>query len=244
MEGADEKKLEITEHLAELRGRIIRVIVYLGVGGVACWFLYPFIREFICSPVEGLLAKQGSESIYTNAPSAFFARLQVTLVSALIMMMPLVVWEVWRFIAPGLTRAERKAFYFTGPLVLVLFWGGVAMGAFLVPAAFRWFLSYAAADGVRVLQDRLQFVTFYMKMALACGVAFQLPVVFMILGRMGVVSSGGLLLHWRQAMVGVAIFAAVITPSNDAPTMLILCAPLVALYFVSIALVKLVEPKE
>lgn len=236
-----DKRQDFFDHLAELRTRLIRVIVYLVVGAVAGWFGWPWISKAAIGPVREILAESGSKIVTTNAPDAFLIRCQVALVVALIVTLPLILFEIWRFVAPALTRNEKRILNLCTPLIFILFWGGVYTAHLLVPAAVRWFVGYNRQMGVELLQSLLQFVAFYVKMCLAFGVAFQLPVVLLILGRVGLVSSSLLVSNWRHAVVILAALAAVVTPSNDAPTMLLMAIPLIGLYAVSIALVKLAE---
>lgn len=236
-----DKRQDFFEHLAELRIRLIKVIVYLAVGAVAGWFGWPWISKAALSPVREILTEGGGKIITTNAPDAFLVRCQVALVAALIIALPLILFEIWRFVAPALTKNERRILNLCTPLIFILFWGGVYTAHVLVPAAMRWFVGYNRQMGVELLQSLLQFVAFYVKMCLAFGLAFQLPVVLLILGRVGVVSSSLLVSKWRHAMVILAALAAVVTPSNDAPTMLLMTIPLLGLYLISILLVKLAE---
>jgi sec-independent protein translocase protein TatC len=128
--------------------------------------------------------------------------------------------------------------------VFVLFWAGAVLAYWLIPKAVQWFAGYSQAQGIPLRQNTRQLVTFVAKMCVAFGVAFQLPVVMMFLGKTGIVSSRGLVAWWRHAIVVLAALAAVITPSNDAPTMILLTVPLLGLYALSIGLVRLVEPRD
>jgi sec-independent protein translocase protein TatC len=181
---------------------------------------------------------------YYNLADAFLVKCQVSLVGGVALAMPGLLAEAWLFVRPGLTRSERRVFYLVGPMVFVLFWVGAALAYWLIPKAVQWFAGYSQAQGIPLRQNTRQLVTFVAKMCLSFGVAFQLPVVMMVLGKTGLVSSRGLAGWWRHAIVVLAALAAVITPSNDAPTMLLLTLPLLGLYALSIGLVRMVEPRD
>jgi sec-independent protein translocase protein TatC len=236
-----EKKQDFFEHLGELRVRLIKVVVYLLVGAIAGWFGWPWISEVALGPIREILAQSGSRIVTTNAPDAFLVRCQVALVAALILALPLILFEVWRFVAPALTKSEKRILNLCTPLIFILFWGGAYTAHLLIPTAVRWFSGYNKQMGVELLQSLLQFVAFYVKMLLAFGIAFQLPVVLLVLARVGLISSSLLVSKWRYAVVILAAIAAIVTPSNDAPTMLLMSIPLIGLYAFSILLVKLAE---
>lgn len=240
--GGDEKRAELTEHLAELRNRLVRVVIYVVVGSIAAWVFYDFLFAFITRPMMGVLLKRDTKFLITGFPEAFMIRVQISVVAGIILTAPLITLEMWGFVAPGLTRPERRALKWIGPLSIVLFLGGVVLCYLILPNAFRWFASFVP-EGADLRPGLLQSILFAVKMLLAFGIVFELPIVLMLLGKVGVVSSRFLLQNWRVAMVGVAALAAVATPSNDALTMLFMAVPVALLYFLSIGLVRIVERK-
>jgi sec-independent protein translocase protein TatC len=182
--------------------------------------------------------------IITNFTDAFFIKLQISMVGGLILAAPFVVLELWGFIAPALTPSERKAVHFVGPMSVVLFILGVGCAHLILPMAVRWFLSYLNdIPGAQLFQNPLTYVVFTAKMMLVFGVLFELPVVLMFLGKIGILTSAVMIKYWRQCAVGLFTAAMVVAPSNDPGTMLALAIPLTLLFFGSIWLVKLVEPK-
>jgi sec-independent protein translocase protein TatC len=170
-------------------------------------------------------------------------KVQIALIGGAALAMPGILLEAWLFVKPGLTRSERRVFYVLGPMIFVLFWAGAVTAYLVIPAAIRWFAGYGSEQGIPLRQNTKQLVTFVAKMCLAFGGAFQLPVIAMVLGKVGLVTSRQMVSWWRHAIVVLAAAAAVITPSNDAPTMMLMAIPLIGLYGLSIVLVRIVEPR-
>jgi sec-independent protein translocase protein TatC len=174
----------------------------------------------------------------------FNLNIQIAIVGGLIASVPFIAYEAWGFIAPGLTRAERKGFYFVGPLAVLFFLSGVATAYLVLPAAFLWFAQFLTPQTgphVVFIPKASEYILFLIKMCLAFGLVFELPVLLMFLAWVGIVSSQMLRKSWRYALVGCAGIAAVATPSADAFTMLVMAAPLMLLYLASIGLVRVVE---
>jgi sec-independent protein translocase protein TatC len=240
----EDREMELWEHLSELRSRIFRVLIYLAVGAIVCWNLYPMLYRFILAPLMPVVKKYGVKMIFDHITGPFMLHLQVAIVGGLILALPLLTIELWGFVAPGLTSSERKGFYFVVPLSLFFFFLGLTTAYLILPSAFGYFASFLVADPavpVTVYQDPVMYLTFVMKMLLAFGIVFQLPVVLMFLAWIGLVTQRMLKQNWRYAIVGCSVVGAVATPSNDAPSMLMMVIPLIILYFGSIWLVGIVE---
>lgn len=237
-----EKRAELVEHLAELRTRLVRSFIYVVVGATAAWFLYEQVFSLLTRPMADVLTKIDAKFLLTGFPEAFLIRIQICVVSGLILVLPLVTTEVWGFISPGLTREERRAIKWIAPLSTVLFAGGVVLCYTILPMAFKWFASYVP-PGAELRPSVQASVLFTVKMLLAFGVVFELPIVLMLLAKVGIVDSRLLRENWRVAMLGVTIVAAVATPSGDAFSMMMMAVPVAMLYFMSILLVKMIEGK-
>jgi len=238
------KEMELWEHLAELRTRLMRSILYLLAGMVIAWIFYNPLYGFFLQPVKPILDKTKSEIVWLHIMDPFMFRLQLSLIAGLIAAIPLITFELWGFIAPGLTRTEKKAFYFTVPLAFFFFFLGLTCAYLVLPSAFAYFAGFldpVAGVQPKLLQDPVKYISFVAKMLLAFGICFQLPVVLMFLGYAGIVTSASLKQHWRAALVVCAVVAAVATPSNDALTMSMMAAPMCVLYLASIGLVQMVE---
>lgn len=236
----DDKQLELVEHLAELRTRLIRCVIYVAVGTIIGWTFYQFFFEFLSAPVMQYLRAHGSSFLLTGVAEGFTIKMQISLLVGIILVLPLITMEGWRFVAPGLTRKERRAVRLIAPLSILLFVSGVALAYFAIPMGVKWLISQNPPEA-KFMPSVAQTLIFILKMYLAFGLVFQMPVVLMFLGRVGIVSSATLKSYWRQAIVAIGILAAAITPSGDAFTMIMMCLPMVVLYGLSILLVRMVE---
>ena len=241
----EERKAELTEHLGELRSRLIRSSIYLIVGMIVMYVFSMPVYHVLAAPVLNAIKKiPGSGIRFNNITEPFFIKLQIATVGGLVIAAPLIVLELWGFIAPALTHKEKQAVYFVAPLSVLLFVLGVTCAYLVLPRAVAWFLSYLTEfPQALLLQDPLQYVVLAIKMMLIFGLLFELPVVLMFLGKVGIINSALMIRYWRQIAVGLFTLAMVAAPSNDPGTMLALAIPLTLLFFASIGLVKLVEPK-
>jgi sec-independent protein translocase protein TatC len=235
-----EKRAELVEHLAELRSRLVACVLFVAIGMAVAWFAYDWIFAILTRPMTAILREIGSKFLLTGFPEAFMIRMQICLVSGLIIMSPFVTWQIWAFVAPGLTANEKKPLKWIAPLSIVLFLSGVILCYLIMPAAFKWFAGYVPR-GAELRPSVQASVLFTVKMLFAFGVVFQLPVVLMLLAMVGIVDSRMLRANWRPAMVAVSVVAAIATPSNDAFSMLCMAIPVAGLYLFSIFLVWLVE---
>ncbi len=241
----EERKAELTEHLAELRTRLIRATLYIVVGMIVMYALFKPIYTILEAPIAPILKlNPGSSFRFSSFTEPFFLQLQIATVGGLLLAAPLVVLELWGFVAPALTPQEKKGVHFVAPLSVLLFILGVACAYLILPRAVTWFLSYLSNfPNTILLQNPLTYTVFVIKLLLVFGLLFQLPVVLMFLGKVGIINSRLMVQYWRQIAVGLFTMAMVVAPSNDPGTMLALAIPLTVLFFGSIGLVKMVEPK-
>lgn len=241
----DEKRMELTEHLGELRTRIIRSVLYLVVGSIICYFMFTPIYGFLFAPMRVALNGAHVEwrIVFPHFTAPFFVVLQVSMVSGLILAAPCILLELWGFIAPALTHEERRPMRYAAPMAIVLFFSGVALAYWVARLAINWFLSYLVwfPKGAVIYQDPKTYVLFMLKLMAAFGGVFQLPVVLVFLAWIGLLKAETMKKGWRHAVVGISVVGLVVTPSNDAFTMLVMIVPVIALYIASIWLVALVE---
>lgn len=239
-----DKEMELFDHLAELRTRIIRAIIAIAIGMAIVWVFYPHLWAFLMAPLKNIPAAANWKPIFKGFMEPFFMQLQVCAISGVIISAP---WwlmiEAWGFVKPALTRKERNALYFIAPLCLFLFFSGVATAIWVLPAGITWFMSYLP-EGVGLYQQVNDYILFLVKLCLAFGIVFQLPVVVLFLAKVHLVDSKFLRKYWRQAVVISSLIAAIVTPSNDAFTMTVMAVPVTGLYFLSILLVMMVEKAE
>jgi sec-independent protein translocase protein TatC len=217
-------------HLVELRNRIVKALLGVAAVGILL-FIWPGAREiydFIASPMVESLPK-GSQLIATGVISPFLVPMKVTLVLAFIIALPWVFYQVWAFIAPGLYQHEKRLVL---PLVMsssLLFVAGVAFCYFFVFKRVFHFISEFAPSSIAVMPDIENYLDFVMSMCLAFGATFEVPVVVVILVRMGIVTVEKLK-EWRAyAVVGAFVIAAIVTPP-DVVSQLALAIPMCILY--------------
>lgn len=234
---------DLIGHLTELRTRIVRSAIYVFICAVLGWVFYDRIFLLVCSPVASYLERSGSTFLLTGIAEGFSVKIQVSVLSGLIIALPLVSFEVWGFVSPALTPPERRAARIISPLSVLLFLIGVASAYMVLPAAVNWLVAQNPPQA-KFMPSVASTVLFILKMCLGFGLVFQMPIVLMFLGRVGIVSSKMLRSYWRHAVVLIGIVAALVTPSGDALTMTLMCAPMVVLYLLSIGLVRLVEKRE
>lgn len=239
-EREDFKEMELWEHLQELRSRLIRAALYVMLGLVVAWQVEPLLEKLFFAPILPMMEERGWKFVYRTFTQGFMVRLQVSLIAGLVLALPLVTLEIWGFVAPGLTRSERKACYIVFPVSILFFFMGVICGYMLMSVTVGYFAQYIPKE-VDLLQDPVMYLTFMVKMVVAFGVCFQLPVILMFLAWVELVTSDQLKQHWRLAVVGCFGVAAIATPGGDPMTMCIMAAPLAVLYLASIGLVGFIE---
>ncbi len=241
---ADEPKATFMEHLEELRKRIFRGLIYIMLGWVVGFAIQPYVYNFLANPILRTMP-EGARFVFTHATEPFFLKFKLSLIMGLILAIPLIMREVWGFIAPGLTRQERRALLLIAPFSTFLFFMGVSLGYYILPQAFGFFLSFLEDyPDAQLFQNPAQYIMFVVKMMLAFGLGFQMPVVLMFLAQVGIATPENMWKYWRHAIVGIGLLAALLTPSGDAFSMLAIGIPMIFLYFVSIALVARITKKK
>lgn len=251
-EDLDATKAPLIEHLTELRTRLIRSLLGLAAMMVVCFIFARQIFDILTDPLRGALLDRGMEPrlIYTALQEKFFTDLRLALFGGFFLAFPLIAIQVWKFVAPGLYRNERQAFWpFLVATPVLFFTGACLVYFFVAPMAFGFFLDYGttgAEEGVQTSTEFLgkvrEYLDIMMTFILAFGICFQLPVLLTLLGRAGLVSSEGLGRTRKYAVVGIAAAAAILTPP-DPLSQLGLAIPVYGLYEISILLVRMAEKK-
>lgn len=234
------RQLDLIEHLAELRSRVVRSLIYVGLGTLVGWYCYAPFFKLLSAPVQSYLVRNGGSFLITGVIEGFMIKMQVSILVGLILSVPLITCEGWGFVSPGLTGPEKRSIRLVSPLSILLFVAGVLLAYFILPKGIDW-LAAQNPPGAVYMPSVQQTILFVLKMCLAFGLVFQLPVVLMLLARLGIINSKMLTAYWRHSVVGISVIAAIVTPSNDAFSMLMMFIPMVVLYFGSISLVRLVE---
>jgi sec-independent protein translocase protein TatC len=228
-----EVEMTLVEHLEELRWRVLRSLLAVVVAAAACLLAVRPLVGLLEQPAQGIRFLQ-------LAPGEFlFVSLKVAGYAGLTLALPWVIFEILAFVLPGLTRRERRL---VAPAVAgssLLFLAGLFFAwSALVPAALRFLVSYGA-DVVEPMWSIERYLDFVLLLMLATALAFQLPVLQLLLGALGLIDAPTMLRAWRWVVLGSALAGAVLTPSTDPVTMLLLSAAITALYLVGVALVAL-----
>lgn len=228
-------KMTFLEHLDELRKRLIIASSAVGVAFLISFAFVNRIFHFVMDPLYALLPK-GSMLTYNEPTEAFILYLWMALLAGIIIAMPVVLWQVWLFIAPGLYAKEKKLAIPFIVLATLGFIGGAAFTHYILfPWMWRFFGSFA--DDKLTFLPRIEPVfSLYLKMLLGMGLVFQMPAIVYSLARMGVVTGRFLLRHFKYAVLIIFIASAVITPSGDMVTQTLFAAPMIGLYLISIVI--------
>ncbi len=240
---SDEDRADLVTHLGELRTRLIRSIIYTLIAMIGVWVFFDPLYTLLVRPVVEPLREYGGELTVRMLLEGLLVKLEIVLVGGVIAALPLIMYEIWAFVAPGLTRSERRA---AGPLIpvaVLLFIAGVTMGYFITGPAVKALLRFIPPDTAALLTLN-DTILLLLKFYLAFGLGFQLPIVIVLLAKIGIVDSGMLIRRWREAVIAIFVLAAIITPTWDPITLTIAAAPMVALYAGTIGVVKLIERAE
>ncbi len=237
-------RMPLTAHLEELRWRIVRALLAVGVAFAACYaFAEPLVTTLL-RPLTQLRPEQ-TLVIGTGVTEAFFTKLKVSFVAAIFLSSPVIFFQRWRFVAPGLYDTEKRlALPFAIAASFFFTLGAGFCYALVFPVGFRFFLEeYQSIDVVPQIRIS-EYLSFVTRMLLAFGITFELPVVTFFLARLGIVNHRALIGAGRYAIVIIFIVAAVLTPGPDVASQLLMATPLLVLYGISILVALVVgRPK-
>jgi sec-independent protein translocase protein TatC len=239
----DAGRMTFFEHLAELRSRIMRIAAAVLVGATVCFLLYETIVGWLVKPycdtlpveesAAGILTRGRCGLLVTDPLEGFGLRMTISAYGGIILAVPVILWQLWRFIAPGLYKHEKRfalPFMFVG---VVLFALGAGLAYWTLPRALEFLIEIGGPDLVTVYSAR-PYLSLVVKMMVAFGVGFEFPVLLAFLQMLNIVTPKKLASVRRYAIVGIVVLVAVITPSGDPVSLLVLSVPMAIFYEASI----------
>jgi sec-independent protein translocase protein TatC len=240
-----EAKMPFMQHLEELRKRLIASAIAIGVGFLISYAFKEQIFDVLMQPwIKAMPKGHEAKLIYTAPHEAFFTYMKVSFIAGLGLAVPVILYELWRFIAPGLYESEKR---YLVPVVFfssVFFLGGALFGYFFVfPVGFQFFASFAS-DTITPMVSTKEFLTFSVRLLLAFGFVFELPIFAFFLARLGLISAQFLRRQRKIAVVVIFIVAGVLTPGPDVFSQLLMAGPLLVLYELSVLICHLFGKKK
>jgi len=234
----DLQRMSLLEHLEEFRQRIFRSIIAVGVVFVFCWFFVQQIADFMARPIYKALP-EGSRLTFLGVTDPFIIYVKVAALMALFLASPFVLYQVWRFVAPGLYKKERRRavpFIFFGSLFFI---GGGAFAYYVAfPFAVDFLIGMGAAFQPMITVER--YFRFLLYVILGLGLMFELPIIIFLLAQMGVVTPGFLIRKFRWAVLLIFVAAAFVTPTPDVVNLLMFALPTIVLYLLGVGAAALV----
>ncbi len=228
-------KMTFLEHLDELRRRIIISLLAVVIAFALCFTFAQQIFDFLMGPLRSALPP-GGKLIATAVPEIFLLYLKMAFFAGIFLALPVILSQVWLFVAPGLYRNEKR---YAVPFIFLgtgFFLGGASFGHFVVFPYATHFLTTFGGEGIEPLLTVSRVFSFYSSFILGMAVSFQIPTVVFVLARMGLVTPGFLWAKFKYAVLLIFVTAAIITPTPDVPTQCLLALPMIGLYILSIGI--------
>ena len=245
------KHSSFVDHLTELRSRLLKSLVFLLIFFIICYFFAENIYSFLVAPYADAVRDDSSERrlIYTALHETFITYLKLSFFTAMLVTSPIIITQIWKFVAPGLYKNEKKAllpYLIATPILFLL--GSMLVYYLIMPLAIKFFLTFETIGDINGLPIQLEakvneYLSLIMRLIFAFGISFQLPVLLSLLARIGVVDSEYLKKRRKYVVVIIFAVAAILTPP-DPITQIGLGIPLVILYELSILSVKIIEKKK
>ena len=227
------KEMSLIEHLRELRSRLFKASVAIVIGTVAAWGFYPQIFDILSQPVNEIVEKAQANGrdvrlVLGGVADAFILQIKVSVVTPLLITCPIWIYQLWRFITPGLYRKEKLRAYLFAAVATPLFVGGAVLAYLLLPLGLSILFGFTPLGvGNYVPVDR--YLSFFLRMVLVFGISFLTPLFIVMLNIFDMLEAKAITSRWRVVVLGVFAFAAVATPTGDPVNMTLLAAPVLLL---------------
>ncbi|MGB9877297.1 MAG: twin-arginine translocase subunit TatC [bacterium] len=234
------KEMDFWEHLNELRARLIRCLIYVGIGSCIIWYYYPQIFSLLTLPIKPFLKEMKGRFVVVGITEPFVIKMEFSLILGAVIASPPILMEIWGFLSPAFSPTERKWVKLIVFPSALLFFTGVVFAYFVIPPGFKFLLQQSPPDVTPFLSIN-NYLMLLAKMFLAFGAVFQLPLISMLLAGLGIINTKLMVSRWREIIVGIFVIGAIITPSVDVITLLIVSLPIVFLYALSVLLTFIVE---
>lgn len=246
----EDAKMPLLDHLIELRQRLLWSALSIIILFLFFYYFSENIYGFLVQPLADIMAETGRDRrlIFTAMHEAFFTYIKVAFFAAIFVAFPFIAMQIWMFIAPGLYKHEKSAFLpFLIATPILFFMGGALVYYYILPVAWKFFLSFESAGGAGAMPIQLEakvneYLSLVMRLIFAFGICFELPVVMSLLGKVGLATSKGMKEKRKYAIVMAFVAAAVLTPP-DPISQIGLALPTILLYEISIICVRMIEKK-
>jgi sec-independent protein translocase protein TatC len=229
-------RMPLTDHLRELRSRIVRSLIAVGIGAVVGWFLYDLTFEWISAPFESVVEEAQAQGrqvqlALTGVADPFVLKLKVAGVTGVVLASPVWLYQTWRFVTPGLHRHERKWSLLFVAVATPLFLSGVVLAYAFLPNALAFLFDFTP-DSVANIVDVSRYISFFLRTMIMFGIGFLLPLFALMLNLAGVLPADVLIRAWRWVILGIFVFAAVATPDGNPLTMSVMATPIILMIVV------------
>lgn len=232
--------MPLTEHLRELRSRLVKAGIAIAIGMVVGWIYYEQIFDWLSRPFNSVVEQARAEGrtvtlALTGVADPFVLQMQIAAVAGLVISSPIWLYQLWRFVTPGLHKHERRWAIGFVAVAFPLFLTGIALAYIVLPYGLDILFGFTPANVENIVSvDR--YLSFFIRMVLLFGVGFLLPLLLVLLNFAGILPGRVLLSKWRWIIFGVFLFAAVATPTGDPVNMALLAAPLMILMALAIGI--------
>ena len=236
----EDKPMSLFEHLEALRKVIIISVIAIVIGSIVAYNYVDYFLNILLQPVTALKMKL----VFINVTEAFMTKFKLAILLGIIGSSPIILWQIWSFISPGLKPGERKFILRMIPVIILLFVAGILFAFFTVFQIATRFLLQFGGDIMSPMITIGKYISFALNFLVPFGLVFELPVVVYILAKLNIISHEFLVKNRKYALLIVFILAAALTPGPDVISQLLMAAPLLILYEISIFIAKFIKPKE